>query len=126
MKPESMRYVAHAPGGGPEVLRIEQGKIPAIGPRDVLIEVFFAGVNRPDLLQRAGEYPPKSGLQRANQLCEAPPSPGEAPAPVSELQSHCKPAQSQLVDRLAYQVESIQRELTPANRSGGERAAHST
>ncbi len=58
MKPESMRYVAHAPGGGPEVLRIEQGKIPAIGPRDVLIEVFFAGVNRPDLLQRAGEYPP--------------------------------------------------------------------
>jgi NADPH:quinone reductase len=53
-----MRYVAHAPGGGPEVLRIEQGKIPAIGPRDVLIEVFFAGVNRPDLLQRAGEYPP--------------------------------------------------------------------
>ena len=57
----SMRYVAHEPGGGPEVLRIEQREKPEPGPRDVLIEVKLAGVNRPDLLQRAGKYPPPPG-----------------------------------------------------------------
>jgi putative PIG3 family NAD(P)H quinone oxidoreductase len=56
-----MHYVAHEPSGGPEVLRIEQREIPKPGPRDVLIQVKFAGVNRPDLLQRAGKYPPPSG-----------------------------------------------------------------
>ena len=61
MIPHSMQYVAHEPGGGPEVLRIEQREIPKPGPRDVLIQVKFAGVNRPDLLQRAGKYPPPPG-----------------------------------------------------------------
>jgi putative PIG3 family NAD(P)H quinone oxidoreductase len=56
-----MHYVAHEPSGGPEVLRIEQREIPKPGPRDVLIQVKFAGVNRPDLLQRAGKYPPPPG-----------------------------------------------------------------
>jgi putative PIG3 family NAD(P)H quinone oxidoreductase len=56
-----MQYIAHEPGGGPEVLRIEQREIPKPGPRDVLIQVMFAGVNRPDLLQRAGKYPPPAG-----------------------------------------------------------------
>jgi NADPH:quinone reductase len=64
MIPHSMHYVAHEPGGGPEVLRIEQREIPKPGPRDVLIQVKFAGVNRPDLLQRAGEYPPPAGASR--------------------------------------------------------------
>jgi NADPH2:quinone reductase len=64
MIPHSMHYVAHEPGGGPEVLRIEQREIPKPGPRDVLIQVKFAGVNRPDLLQRAGEYPPPPGASR--------------------------------------------------------------
>jgi putative PIG3 family NAD(P)H quinone oxidoreductase len=56
-----MQYVAHEPGGGLEVLRIERRETPEPGPRDVLIEVKFAGVNRPDLLQRAGKYPPPAG-----------------------------------------------------------------
>jgi NADPH:quinone reductase len=56
-----MHYVAHEPGGGPEVLRIEQRELPKPGPRDVLIQAKFAGVNRPDLLQRAGKYPPPPG-----------------------------------------------------------------
>ena len=56
-----MQYVAHEPGGGPEVLRIEQQETPEPGPRDVLIEVKFAGVNRPDLFQRSGKYPPPPG-----------------------------------------------------------------
>jgi NADPH:quinone reductase len=56
-----MRYITYGDGGGPEVLAIVDGPIPAIGPRDVLIQVRFAGVNRPDLLQRAGKYPPPPG-----------------------------------------------------------------
>jgi NADPH:quinone reductase len=56
-----MHCVAHEPGGGTEVLRIEQRETPEPGLRDVLIEVHFAGVNRPDLLQRAGQYPPPRG-----------------------------------------------------------------
>jgi NADPH:quinone reductase len=61
MIPMTMRYVAHGEGGGPEVLRIEEAAVPAPGPSDVLIQVHFAGVNRPDLLQRAGKYPPPRG-----------------------------------------------------------------
>jgi NADPH2:quinone reductase len=56
-----MRYIIYGDGGGPEVLGIVEGPIPAIGPREVLIQVYFAGVNRPDLLQRAGKYPPPPG-----------------------------------------------------------------
>jgi NADPH:quinone reductase len=61
MIPKTMRYVAHGEGGGPEVLRIVEGPAPALGPPDVLINVHFAGVNRPDLFQRAGKYPPPPG-----------------------------------------------------------------
>jgi NADPH2:quinone reductase len=61
MTPHFMKYVAHASGGGPGVLRIEQREMPEPGPVEVLIEVKFAGVNRPDLLQRAGKYPPPPG-----------------------------------------------------------------
>jgi NADPH:quinone reductase len=56
-----MRYITHGEGGGPEVLRIAECPIPAIGMDEVLIRVHSAGVNRPDLLQRAGKYPPPPG-----------------------------------------------------------------
>jgi NADPH:quinone reductase len=56
-----MRYISYGDGGGPEVLRIAEGPVPDIGPSEVLIQVDFAGVNRPDLLQRAGNYPPPPG-----------------------------------------------------------------
>jgi len=56
-----MHFIWHGEGGGPEVMRVELGSLPAVGPPDVLIKVDFAGVNRPDLLQRAGKYPPPPG-----------------------------------------------------------------
>ena len=56
-----MRYITYGDGGGPDVMGIVDGPIPAIGLREVLIQVRFAGVNRPDLLQRAGKYPPPPG-----------------------------------------------------------------
>jgi NADPH2:quinone reductase len=53
-----MRRVAHAPGGGPEVLRLEEAPVPRPESGEILVRVFYAGVNRPDILQRSGRYPP--------------------------------------------------------------------
>ena len=53
-----MRFITTTGIGGPDVMRLEQGFAPQIGPHDLLIEVYAAGVNRPDLMQRAGFYPP--------------------------------------------------------------------
>jgi putative PIG3 family NAD(P)H quinone oxidoreductase len=47
--------------GPPEVLRPVERPDPAPGPGDVLIRVAAAGVNRPDILQRQGAYPPPAG-----------------------------------------------------------------
>jgi putative PIG3 family NAD(P)H quinone oxidoreductase len=47
--------------GGAEVLKLTQRPMPAPGAGEVLIEVAAAGVNRPDVLQRKGEYPPPQG-----------------------------------------------------------------
>jgi NADPH:quinone reductase len=56
--PATMRYVDHGAGGGPEVLHARQGPVPELGAGEVLVRVAFAGVNRPDCLQRSGRYPP--------------------------------------------------------------------
>lgn len=58
--PAQMRQIAHTPGG-PEVLHIATGPVPAPGPGEVLIRVQAAGVNRPDVQQRLGVYPPPPG-----------------------------------------------------------------
>jgi putative PIG3 family NAD(P)H quinone oxidoreductase len=47
--------------GGPEVLTLVERPTPGPGPGEVLIRVAAAGVNRPDLLQRQGRYPPPQG-----------------------------------------------------------------
>jgi NADPH2:quinone reductase len=47
--------------GGPEVLRQVERDDPAPGPGEILIRVAAAGVNRPDVLQRRGRYPPPPG-----------------------------------------------------------------
>jgi NADPH2:quinone reductase len=44
--------------GGPEVLQIQERAIPVPAADEVLIQVYAAGVNRPDLFQRKGNYPP--------------------------------------------------------------------
>ena len=48
--------------GGPEVLVPVERPVPSIGPREVLVRVAAAGVNRPDILQRQGRYPPPPGV----------------------------------------------------------------
>ena len=59
--PETMRQVRFEAAGGPEVIRLETAPVPQPGQGQVLIEVAAAGINRPDLLQRAGGYPPPPG-----------------------------------------------------------------
>lgn len=59
--PSSMTYIAAEPAGGPEVLKPATGPVPAPKPDEVLIRVEAAGVNRPDVLQRKGAYPPPPG-----------------------------------------------------------------
>jgi NADPH:quinone reductase len=59
--PASMRAIDVAAPGGPEVLRIAIAPIPSPGTGEVLIRTVAAGVNRADLLQRQGHYPPPPG-----------------------------------------------------------------
>ena len=56
--PATMQAIGHGNGGGPEVLEPIQAPTPRPGPDEVLIRVAYAGVNRPDILQRSGRYPP--------------------------------------------------------------------
>ncbi len=56
--PTTMRHVAVDEPGPPRVMRITNGPVPQPGADDVLIDVAYAGVNRPDCAQRAGTYPP--------------------------------------------------------------------
>ena len=56
-----MRVIEHGAGGGPEVLVPGQRPRPQPGIGEVLIQVAAAGVNGPDLKQRAGNYPPPKG-----------------------------------------------------------------
>lgn len=62
--PETMRYVDHGAGGPPSVLAIATGPLPRVEDGDVLIRVAWAGVNRPDVLQRSGSYPPPPGASK--------------------------------------------------------------
>ncbi len=59
--PDSMSVVEITEGGGPEVLKTATRPVPAPGAGEVLIEVAAAGVNRPDVIQRRGLYPPPPG-----------------------------------------------------------------
>jgi putative PIG3 family NAD(P)H quinone oxidoreductase len=56
--PAVMQYVAAREPGPPEVLALAEAATPAPKPGEVLIAVAYAGVNRPDCIQRAGNYPP--------------------------------------------------------------------
>ena len=59
--PSTMKFVDHGTGGGPKVLRPSNCPLPTPQAGEVLVKVAFAGVNRPDCLQRSGKYPPPPG-----------------------------------------------------------------
>jgi putative PIG3 family NAD(P)H quinone oxidoreductase len=62
-----MRAVVVSQPGGPEVLQLAEVPDPVAGPGEVLVDIVGAGINRADLMQRQGLYPPPPG---------APPYPG--------------------------------------------------
>ncbi len=70
----TMRAVEIREPGGPEVLTLTERPVPEPGVGEVLIRVAYAGVNRPDALQRAGSYAPPPdasdlpGLEAAGQV----------------------------------------------------------
>ncbi len=87
-----MRFVAHDPAGGdPDTLRVRSGPLPQPRPGELLIRVEAAGINRPDVMQRKGLYPPPPdaspglGLEVAGVVVAIAPAVGDAepgkPAP---------------------------------------------
>jgi NADPH2:quinone reductase len=59
--PDRMTVIAISAPGGPEMLVPEQRPVPTPGPGEILVKVAAAGVNRPDVMQRQGLYPPPKG-----------------------------------------------------------------
>jgi NADPH:quinone reductase len=59
--PSQMTVIGISKPGGPEVLLPETRAVPAPGPDEILVKVAAAGVNRPDVAQRSGSYPPPPG-----------------------------------------------------------------
>ncbi|MDQ4060673.1 MAG: NAD(P)H-quinone oxidoreductase [Pseudomonadota bacterium] len=60
--PATMSAIAIRAPGGPEVLVVEERPVPQPGPDEILVKVAAAGVNRPDVVQRQGLYPPPPGV----------------------------------------------------------------
>ena len=73
-----MKAVTITQPGDSSVLQIRERPMPSFGDHDVLIKVLAAGVNRPDVAQRKGKYPPPKGaspdipgLEIAGEIVEA-------------------------------------------------------
>ncbi|MCJ8517437.1 putative PIG3 family NAD(P)H quinone oxidoreductase [Pseudorhizobium tarimense] len=56
--PQQMRHVDLQSFGGPEVMQLATGPVPQLRPGEIIVKVEAAGVNRPDVAQRSGNYPP--------------------------------------------------------------------
>ena len=56
-----MKFVSHGEGGAPDVMHLSETNVPKPAAGEVLVKVAYAGVNRPDCLQRSGRYPPPPG-----------------------------------------------------------------
>jgi NADPH2:quinone reductase len=59
--PKSMTCIAIREPGGPDVLAPQEQPVPTPGNGEILVKVAAAGVNRPDVMQRLGHYPPPKG-----------------------------------------------------------------
>ena len=82
--PSQMTVIGISKPGGPEVLLPETRAVPVPGPAEILVKVAAAGVNRPDVAQRSGSYPPPPGASDLPGLEIA----GEVVAVGSEAKKH--------------------------------------
>src|SRR5215475_15870777 len=62
MIPSTMTAIGIREPGPPQVLQPTERPVPQPGQGEVLIHIAAAGVNRPDVLQRKGGYPPPAGI----------------------------------------------------------------
>ena len=62
--PKIMNQVSIREPGEPDVLFADTGKVPEVGAGEVLIKVKAAGINRPDVMQRQGNYNPPPGASQ--------------------------------------------------------------
>ncbi len=60
--PATMQFISATASGAAEVMTLSTGSLPILGAHDALIRVAYAGVNRPDILQRQGSYAPPPGV----------------------------------------------------------------
>lgn len=60
--PKRMRYIDITQPGGPDVLSLAEADVPQPAEHELLVKVHAAGINRPDVIQRAGHYPMKPGM----------------------------------------------------------------
>ena len=82
-----MHAIVITEAGGPEVLRWEQVPDPVPGPGEVVIDITAAGVNRADLMQRLGFYPPPSSAHTSSPACHP-----VTPSPSAEIRpEHSSP-----------------------------------
>ncbi len=92
-----MIAIAITKPGGPEVLQPVEIPTPQPGPREVLIQVAAAGVNRPDLMQREGKYPPPPGASDIPGL--------EVSGTIDRVRSRCRAGGVQaIVSARSFQV----------------------
>lgn len=56
-----MKTIVITQPGGPDVLQLAERPVPECAPTEVLVKVHAAGINRPDVYQRKGNYPPPHG-----------------------------------------------------------------
>lgn len=74
-----MLYIDHGKGGSADAMKPAEGPMPQPQAGEVVVEVHYAGVNRPDVLQRSGSYPPPPGvssilgLEVAGRICAVAP-----------------------------------------------------
>ena len=61
MLPTTMKFIDHGAGGAADCMMLKHAPLPVLKTGEVLIEVAYAGVNRPDVAQRSGKYPPPPG-----------------------------------------------------------------
>jgi NADPH2:quinone reductase len=59
-----MKAIVITQPGGPQVLQIQERPTPAYSAGEVLVKVYAAGINRPDIYQRKGNYPPPQGASQ--------------------------------------------------------------
>ena len=59
--PSDMRFIDLPQPGAPEAMTLAVGPLPEVKTGDLLIRVEASGINRPDVAQRSGTYPPPPG-----------------------------------------------------------------